>query len=273
MADICHIICSCFRAHPSSPDEPDEHTHLLPPTEEFQSVRIYAVDPHELRERMGTIVRAKEGKMVNVNAQLPFNIYNNPFLAQFPHDTSRRCLSEIQNDLRDATKSNTSSETTPTANNTSAPAYPLSRDLSPSHTSPSSSSLHPGDASYLPPDTMTTEQPRPLFSMRIVPTATGLSIGPSKLTRGRSATCRRLSLSRSDDPRVDVQTDGRSSTTPRQHDLVDHFNSAMPNTSQTKDDVTPGHQSGKVGEQPQELSFVADFRIQDVGKISQSWSD
>ncbi|KAF9482104.1 hypothetical protein BDN70DRAFT_930365 [Pholiota conissans] len=38
----------------------------------------YADEQQRMKERMGSIVRAKEGKMVNVNARLPFNLHNHP---------------------------------------------------------------------------------------------------------------------------------------------------------------------------------------------------
>lgn len=34
------------------------------------------VDHQKLKERLGTVVRSKEGKMVNVNAAFPFNLHN-----------------------------------------------------------------------------------------------------------------------------------------------------------------------------------------------------
>ncbi|KIM45689.1 hypothetical protein M413DRAFT_442331 [Hebeloma cylindrosporum] len=48
----------------------DERTHLIPPATESEtslSPDAFVVDRQKLEERMERIVRAKEGKMVNVN--------------------------------------------------------------------------------------------------------------------------------------------------------------------------------------------------------------
>ncbi|KAI0283221.1 hypothetical protein BC826DRAFT_228756 [Russula brevipes] len=77
------------------PNEPDENTPLIPASDDVQCVASdypilyltdvspsrpaarHIVDPQRMKERLGVIVRAKEGKMVNVNAPLPFNLNNN----------------------------------------------------------------------------------------------------------------------------------------------------------------------------------------------------
>ncbi|EIM80975.1 uncharacterized protein STEHIDRAFT_161981 [Stereum hirsutum FP-91666 SS1] len=61
-------------------DEPDEQTRLIQPTEDAAPVQRHTtvVDHQRMKERFGTIVRSKEGKMVSVNAPLPFNLHNKP---------------------------------------------------------------------------------------------------------------------------------------------------------------------------------------------------
>ncbi|EPQ56861.1 hypothetical protein GLOTRDRAFT_137359 [Gloeophyllum trabeum ATCC 11539] len=73
------VFACCLRA--KSPDrEPDERTHLIPAAQDADVTpprpHVAVVDPQKMKERLGTIVRSKEGKMVNVHAQAPFNVHN-----------------------------------------------------------------------------------------------------------------------------------------------------------------------------------------------------
>ncbi|OCH86983.1 hypothetical protein OBBRIDRAFT_827987 [Obba rivulosa] len=265
------LFCCGRRDRPPNSEEPDERTQLLASRDESQSVSNYAADPHELRERMGSIVRAKEGKMVNVNAQLPFNMHIDAPHSQL-HNHSGRHFSVSQDDLvpgMSAVVAESDSNSKRSA--AGVLSYPVSRDLSPSHTSPSSSSLHPGDASYLPPEIPAGEQPRPHFNMRIVPSATEFTGGPGTLFRGRSSTTRRLSHSVAED---------RPTLTPTSVDLSHKRNVA----SNVARGTVSGAHAVPSGESTQnllsgtnnpcnELSYTPEFRIQDVGKISQSWGD
>jgi hypothetical protein len=81
---LASIFCCCRRGS-TSPDseEVDENTHLIPQTDvdilPIVPPHYDAVDQDRLRERLGDIIKAKEGKMVNVNALLPFNLHNQRF--------------------------------------------------------------------------------------------------------------------------------------------------------------------------------------------------
>ncbi|KAF8179232.1 hypothetical protein BJ912DRAFT_644171 [Pholiota molesta] len=73
-----NIIC-CYRHIPPAIDGPyDETSHLIPhiiePTDIHSNESLY--DRRKLQARLGDIVRAKEGKMVNVASQIPFNLHN-----------------------------------------------------------------------------------------------------------------------------------------------------------------------------------------------------
>ncbi|KZT04129.1 uncharacterized protein LAESUDRAFT_310757 [Laetiporus sulphureus 93-53] len=87
MASFFESICMCcFRSRSRSPDgqrqsETNERTHLIPETIEESPVSTYVVDQQQMDARLRTIVRAKEGKMVSVNAPLPFNLANHSVLA------------------------------------------------------------------------------------------------------------------------------------------------------------------------------------------------
>ncbi|KAJ7181272.1 hypothetical protein C8R46DRAFT_599650 [Mycena filopes] len=70
------LFCCCLRPRPAPPDVesttviPNEHSRLLEPPASPASV----VDHQSLSDRLGTIVRAKEGKMVSVSARTPFTL-------------------------------------------------------------------------------------------------------------------------------------------------------------------------------------------------------
>lgn len=82
MAAIFSTIFSCClrrRRRRQEPVIPDEESRLIPaeatePTPVIPNVVV--IDHQKLKDRLGTIVRSKEGKMVNVNAQIPFNLHN-----------------------------------------------------------------------------------------------------------------------------------------------------------------------------------------------------
>ncbi|KAI0249632.1 hypothetical protein BJV78DRAFT_657555 [Lactifluus subvellereus] len=91
------LFCCCLRSRQHSlPDHLNETSPLIPPSDDVPCVtsdysifyltdipfssrpaaRHIIVDHQRMKERLGVIVRAKEGKMVNVNAPLPFNLNN-----------------------------------------------------------------------------------------------------------------------------------------------------------------------------------------------------
>ncbi|KAJ7435784.1 hypothetical protein B0H11DRAFT_2295291 [Mycena galericulata] len=75
------LFSCCIRSHRSADDDltiiPDETTHLLPSSTGIPSPGLpdtIVVDQQNLNDRLGTIVRAKEGKMVNVGSRTPFTV-------------------------------------------------------------------------------------------------------------------------------------------------------------------------------------------------------
>ncbi|KAJ3894173.1 hypothetical protein GG344DRAFT_63161 [Lentinula edodes] len=68
---LVDILC-CFRSRETlqPEDTVDERTHLIPTTttedQPALTPNLVFIDPVQFRERLGTIVRAKEGRMVNV---------------------------------------------------------------------------------------------------------------------------------------------------------------------------------------------------------------
>ncbi|KAI0088104.1 hypothetical protein BDY19DRAFT_210671 [Irpex rosettiformis] len=164
-----HVLCCCCGRRPHSPgdgDEADEHTPFIRPQSngEEPSNANYVVNHEALKDRLGTIVRAKESKMVNVSTDLPFNLAN-------------KVLHGRLGDL----EASTSSSRSPSAHAASGGVSGSSPDPSPSiQTSRSNSSLHPGDASYLPPEADPTSGLRgPILSARLVrkPGSGGFGVG------------------------------------------------------------------------------------------------
>ncbi|KAG7447801.1 uncharacterized protein BT62DRAFT_930840 [Guyanagaster necrorhizus] len=66
----------------------DETSRLIPATEEPSRPTVMNVDYGRLKGKLGTIVRAKEGRMVNVNAHGPFNLQNHPSTSYLPETPS-----------------------------------------------------------------------------------------------------------------------------------------------------------------------------------------
>ncbi|KAH9025652.1 hypothetical protein EDB84DRAFT_365723 [Lactarius hengduanensis] len=83
MSLLSFLFC-CLRPRSSSSDDPNENSRLIPASEDVPpAARHVIIDQQRMKERLGVIVRAKEGKMVNVNAPVPFNLNNNT--AHRPH--------------------------------------------------------------------------------------------------------------------------------------------------------------------------------------------
>lgn len=75
LSSFLRLLCCCYSRKPESSIS-DERARLLQfqiPTTPSQPVHV---EESSYRERMGTIVRTMEGKMVNVSSRLPFNLHN-----------------------------------------------------------------------------------------------------------------------------------------------------------------------------------------------------
>lgn len=89
------IFCCCIVDDGNDVNQVDESTHLIPSQEEpnvsySDALLQLQADQRKLRERLGLIVRAKEGKMVNVGSQLPFNLHNQIIPEPEAHDSISR---------------------------------------------------------------------------------------------------------------------------------------------------------------------------------------
>ncbi|TRM55122.1 hypothetical protein BD626DRAFT_579532 [Schizophyllum amplum] len=59
---------------------PNEESRLIPSIVDEPSgsslPNVSSMDQQKVRDKLGIIVRAKEGRMVNVHAAIPFNLHN-----------------------------------------------------------------------------------------------------------------------------------------------------------------------------------------------------
>ncbi|KAH9949099.1 hypothetical protein B0H21DRAFT_820459 [Amylocystis lapponica] len=289
---IAQVFACCIRGRSRSSGDPTERTPFIPPTNELPPSRNYVVDYQKLKERLGGIVRSKEGKMVNVNASLPFNLHNsNADQSQSTQTTPPRPTPSISQPRR--TPESPSRANMPNILTNRLPSYSPSRDPSPSiQTSRSTSSLHPGDASYLPPE----EDPengvrRPILNARLVRGTGGYGIGGRAAVRkrqGRSATRGRLGrfgelvgVEKRNGNGVAQEVflpkangDAEGAVAPGDSDVAANAHIAFSLQPPDAED-SPSHS------QDEEYTSVldettpqaSDFEIQDVGKITQSWGD
>lgn len=205
-------------------------------------------------------------KMVNVNAPLPFNLHNK--LAHGHHDASSsrsgtrsRSAHPVMGGLVES-----STDMLPDLPSRISSYSPTrGRDLSPSlPTSRSTSSLQPGDASYLPPEADPEGgNKKPILNMRLVRGTGGYGVGGTFRPRN-----------------------GRNVTRGRVGPFSDH---AEPDTSERDGDGTSGNTTGSsnehdVGQSSQEPSrnpagtevaipLAAEPTLTDVGRITCSWGD
>ncbi|KDQ55600.1 hypothetical protein JAAARDRAFT_37011 [Jaapia argillacea MUCL 33604] len=133
------LFSCCLRSHSHTSEGPDETTHLIPAAAEDSTAppqrHVVVVDHQKMKDRLGVIVRSKEGKMVNVNAQIPFNLHNKSLYNQntFPYPTHDDTASEDNhNPDRQAQNTNHSQtrDLSPQASDLSYSTTSLPRNLS-----------------------------------------------------------------------------------------------------------------------------------------------
>ncbi|KAI6166060.1 hypothetical protein EDD17DRAFT_119998 [Pisolithus thermaeus] len=84
------LSCCRRRKHQHDPEGvPNERTPIIPPTEDPQTTPPRVVDHQKLKDRLGSVLKSKETKMVNVNAQFPFNLHNQHLDEPSPSRSSR----------------------------------------------------------------------------------------------------------------------------------------------------------------------------------------
>ncbi|KAI0745626.1 hypothetical protein C8Q76DRAFT_704223 [Earliella scabrosa] len=284
MASVIHYVFGCcMRGRSPTPNGPDERTPFIQPTDEIPPPRNYTVDHQKMKERLGHIVRSKEGKMVNVNQPLPFNLHNRPAYGQ-----TDRSLSANTTPPRPTSSTNPSPDSPSAAAypNQHAPSYTPSREPSPSiQTSRSASSLHPGDASYLPPEADPDGGVRrPILNVRLIRGPGGFIAG-GRIRQGRSATRGRLGRFGEERGEVPEDASGKGKQVEDNGDGVLEVESpSTPGDAIHERTIQLGtphgngngaHPDGSSNAAPdRRAAFLAsEFKIEGVGSISQSWGE
>ncbi|KIL58970.1 hypothetical protein M378DRAFT_169949 [Amanita muscaria Koide BX008] len=91
---LLDFLCCC-RCRKQVDDESriDENTHLIPSVPDYDLYDATILHQRRLDERLGSIIRSKEGKMVNVSSHLPFNLHNRALPEEsFSHSRSASSL-------------------------------------------------------------------------------------------------------------------------------------------------------------------------------------
>ncbi|KAI0708928.1 hypothetical protein C8T65DRAFT_649391 [Cerioporus squamosus] len=279
MAAVVHYVFGCcMRAGSPDSNGPDERTPFIQPADEVTPPRSYTVDHQKMKERLGHIVRSKEGKMVNVNQPLPFNLHNRPVYGR-----TDRSLSANTTPPR---PTSSTSQTNPSPDSPSPAAYPhqphdppyaASRDPSPSiQTSRSNSSLHPGDASYLPPEADPDGGVRrPILNVRLVRGPGGFLAG-SRIRQGRSATRGRLGRFGEERGEGTEDANGKGKEVENGSEGVLEVESPSTPGDASQDRLIQLNGNGvQTNAAPdRNAAFLAsEFKIEGVGNISQSWGE
>ncbi|KIY47792.1 hypothetical protein FISHEDRAFT_59396 [Fistulina hepatica ATCC 64428] len=101
------LFSCCIRRRRRDDVIPDEESRLLQAADATSYASAVPntspINQQQIEERLGIIVRAKEGRMVNVNTPIPFNLHNKPVFepssasrsasdsARYPHDHASDC--------------------------------------------------------------------------------------------------------------------------------------------------------------------------------------
>ncbi|OAX41137.1 hypothetical protein K503DRAFT_864092 [Rhizopogon vinicolor AM-OR11-026] len=241
-----YLFSCCVRQRRRDPTIPDERTYLIPATTacETPTPQPRSVDQQKLKERLGTVVRSKEGKMVNVNLSFPFNLHN-----QSLGEPPSRSASGGTLDSSRPSRHNSLSRT-------SLPRYPEG---------PASHSVDAGDGGV--------DHQKPILNVRLVSTTVsdGASRAVNGISRGRPG--RRIEhgrvvvvgvdyVSHPDEDENNANEENEEQT-PR---LQTHLSVEEPDNSS---DTDPSESSNDRIAPPHN----EDFTIRDAGAISRSWGD
>lgn len=212
-------------------------------------------------------------KIVNVNTPLPFNLHNRPFHSRLDQSTSRSGRSSSTNNERTHARAERGSAVHGLPQDSQHHYSEHSPSLQTSH---SATSLHPGDASYLPPEADPDNGARrPILNARLVRVYGGYGIGGRvgrAATRGRRG---RFGEERGEPFVVGAQGNGGTTTLAGNGDSVNgegpNTSTIQPPTIRTSD---APHTDGEHGRSSEETTPLAtEFQLQDVGKLSSSWGD
>lgn len=202
--------------------------------------------------------------MVNVSTPLPFNLHNATHGHADPsssRSTRSRSAHPVMGGLAEA-----STDMLPDLPSRISSYSPTrGRDVSPSiPTSRSTSSLHPGDASYLPPEADTDgANRRPILNMRLVRGAGGYGVGGTFRPRKERSVPRGRIGPFSDYAAPDIPEGGGSSA---QENLAS-------TTKGSGNGLSSQESSTELTDTGAAIPASVETTLQDVGKITCSWGD
>ncbi|KAJ6502036.1 hypothetical protein C8R45DRAFT_975157 [Mycena sanguinolenta] len=175
MSSFLSLFCCCHRRVVRLDDEADETSHLIPSNLDPSPPTVVFADHQRIQERLVTIVRAKERKMVNVNSQIPFNLHNRPIT---PNPSLSRSVS-LSTGQRDAPNalSSTFDAREPLTVQLRSPPSPLHSERNASQ--PNSRSISRTRNNHSDGDL-----PNPILNVRLV-NATRSSYFPQRVGRPR----------------------------------------------------------------------------------------
>lgn len=200
--------------------------------------------------------------MVNVNTPLPLNLHNKDVLSRRLDPSSSRSARSRSAHATMGGPTVNGPEMLPEVPSRVA-SYSPTRDRDPPlplEASRSTTSLRPGDASYLP-EGDENESHRPLLNVKLVRAAGGFSIGgepPSKPRQGRSTTRGRP---------------GYAGAVGAPEGTEDESSPTMARDLQEDDAPSGGREDLKMQFGSESTPQAADFKIQSVGNITCSWGD
>jgi len=246
----------CLRA-PSASRDINEQSRLIPPPQDDPPPKqptSVVIDHQKLKDRLGTIVRSKEGKMINVGTPLPFNLHNKALHARIDASGSGSSRSRARSPSGSSSHwPNTSGEPRVEGerSRTSSPQPPSNTSLA---------SLQPGDASYLPPDER-DDGKRPILNVRLAGEGSGRTRkGRSRGRLGRFGEERGRELKRRNG-----SANGMTQYTEDEGDDR-KLSSSAPSESPPKNEPLSLNESSSP-------TTRKSFKIKDVGTIARSWRD
>ncbi|KIM38693.1 hypothetical protein M413DRAFT_240537 [Hebeloma cylindrosporum] len=156
------ICCGFWQTESESEPVYDETSRLIPEEPATDVSTVHLVDRQRLHERLSRIVRAKEGKMVNVASRIPFNIHNRVIPQEKSQSVSRSASRSFDDDYPQHYSNFHDHQR-------NRPAYHANYLYNP-ETSRSSSSLGPEAGPSSGTQSLTFEQPRPapILNIRLV---------------------------------------------------------------------------------------------------------
>lgn len=245
------LFSCCIRQRADEPDINHEHEPLIQPIDEPPVPPGRIAADQKLKERLGIVVSSQQGKMVNVNAQFPFNLHGGKVLGDPSSSHSTRSVSGGTQDSYSRRPSR-------------SPGPSLQKSQS------SLSLAHDVQEFYRGPANDSTDQIRPVLNARLIK---GGRYGSTGSTRGRPTQTSGF-LGATDHTR---QEGGPGSGTEYERKqgnedglsgLASEERTLRASATHTQDWSTASTDGSSLAPPPAE-----GFTIHDAGAISRSWGD